>query len=242
MISSLCVFAKVNNLGFIETPYRKVTDGKVDLSPEGIVYLSAEEEDGKTIAQADSELNADGSFVSNKIKARLEADFPIASPEDISYMEVAPNQIASIAASLIPFLEHDDANRALMGSNMMRQSVPLLRAEAPIVGTGIERQVCRDSRIQVMAEGSGVVEYVDAREIHVRYDRTPEEEFVSFDDSLVVYPIIKFRKTNQNTCINLRPIVTRGERVEKGQCLTEGYSTQNGELAIGRYGSRPRFP
>ncbi|MBQ4216439.1 MAG: DNA-directed RNA polymerase subunit beta, partial [Bacteroidales bacterium] len=234
LISSLCVFAKVNDLGFIETPYRKVENGKVDLSAEGLVYLSAEEEDGKTIAQADTPLKSNGEFATNRIKARLEADFPIASPEDISLMEVAPNQIASIAASLIPFLEHDDANRALMGSNMMRQSVPLLRAEAPIVGTGIERQVIHDSRVQVMAEGNGVVEYVDAREIHVRYDRTEEEEFVSFNDSLVVYPIIKFRKTNQNTCINLRPIVVKGERVEKGQCLTEGYSTQNGELAIGR--------
>ncbi len=234
LISSLCVFAKVNDLGFIETPYRKVENGKVDLSAEGLVYLSAEEEDGKTIAQADTPLKSNGEFATNRIKARLEADFPIASPEDISLMEVAPNQIASIAASLIPFLEHDDANRALMGSNMMRQSVPLLRAEAPIVGTGIERQVIHDSRVQVMAEGDGVVEYVDAREIHVRYDRTEEEEFVSFNDSLVVYPIIKFRKTNQNTCINLRPIVVKGERVEKGQCLTEGYSTQNGELAIGR--------
>ncbi len=234
LISSLCVFAKVNDLGFIETPYRKVTNGKVDLSAEGLVYLSAEEEDGKTIAQADTPLNKDGSFATTKIKARLEADFPIAAPEEISYMDVAPNQITSIAASLIPFLEHDDANRALMGSNMMRQSVPLLRAEAPIVGTGIERQVIRDSRVQVTAEGDGVVEYVDAREIHVRYDRTEEEEFVSFDDSLTVYPIIKFRKTNQNTCINLRPIVVKGERVVKGQCLTEGYSTQNGELAIGR--------
>ncbi|MCQ2959752.1 MAG: DNA-directed RNA polymerase subunit beta [Bacteroidales bacterium] len=234
LISSLCVFAKVNDLGFIETPYRKVDNGKVDLSQDGLVYLSAEEEDGKTIAQADSQLKENGEFATSKVKARLEADFPIAGPEEISLMEVAPNQIASIAASLIPFLEHDDANRALMGSNMMRQSVPLLRAEAPIVGTGIERRVCHDSRIQVMAEGNGVIEYVDAREIHVRYDRTEEEDFVSFNDSLTVYPIIKFRKTNQNTCINLRPIVEKGERVEKGQCLTEGYSTQNGELAIGR--------
>ncbi len=232
LISSLCVFAKVNDLGFIETPYRKVSNGKVDLSQ--VVYLSAEDEDGKTIAQADSPIDNDGTFTTNRIKARNEADFPIAAPEEIDLMDVAPNQITSIAASLIPFLEHDDANRALMGSNMMRQSVPLLRAEAPIVGTGIERQVCHDSRIQVMAEGAGVIEYVDAREIHVRYDRTEEEDFVSFDSSVVVYPIVKFRKTNQNTCINLRPIVVKGERVEKGQCLTEGYSTQNGELAIGR--------
>ena len=234
LISSLCVFARVNELGFIETPYRKVNNGKVDLSDEGVVYLSAEEEDGQTIAQADTELKANGEIANSRVKARLEADFPIASPEEISLMEVAPNQIASIAASLIPFLEHDDANRALMGSNMMRQSVPLLRAEAPIVGTGIERQVCQDSRIQVMAEGDGVVEYVDAREIRVRYDRTADEDFVSFDSNLTVYPIIKFRKTNQNTCVNLRPIVVKGERVVKGQCLTEGYSTQNGELAIGR--------
>ena len=234
LISSLCVFAKVNDLGFIETPYRKVENGKVDLSENGLVYLSAEQEDGKTIAQADTPLKANGEIAIDKVKARMEADFPIATPDEISLMEVAPNQIASIAASLIPFLEHDDANRALMGSNMMRQSVPLLRAEAPIVGTGIERQVIKDSRVQVMAEGDGVVEYVDAREIHVRYDRTEEEEFISFDDNLKVYPIIKFRKTNQNTCINLRPIVEKGERVVKGQCLTEGYSTQNGELAIGR--------
>ena len=234
LISSLCVFAKVNDLGFIETPYRKVENGKVDLSENGLVYLSAEQEDGKTIAQADTPLKANGEIAIDKVKARMEADFPIATPDEISLMEVAPNQIASIAASLIPFLEHDDANRALMGSNMMRQSVPLLRAEAPIVGTGIERQVIKDSRVQVMAEGDGVVEYVDAREIHVRYDRTEEEDFISFDDNLKVYPIIKFRKTNQNTCINLRPIVEKGERVVKGQCLTEGYSTQNGELAIGR--------
>ncbi len=234
LISSLCVFAKVNDLGFIETPYRKVANGKVDLSESGVVYLSAEEEEEKTIAQADTPLKTNGEFATNKIKARKEADFPITGPEEISLMDVAPNQITSIAASLIPFLEHDDANRALMGSNMMRQSVPLLKAEAPIVGTGIERQVIHDSRVQVMAEGDGVIEYVDAREIRVRYDRTEEETFVSFDDNLTVYPIIKFRKTNQNTCINLRPIVEKGERVVKGQCLTEGYSTQNGELAIGR--------
>ncbi len=234
LISSLCVFAKVNDLGFIETPYRKVANGKVDLSESGVVYLSAEEEEEKTIAQADTPLKANGEFDANRIKARKEADFPITGPEDITLIDVAPNQITSIAASLIPFLEHDDANRALMGSNMMRQSVPLLKADAPIVGTGIERQVIHDSRVQVMAEGNGVIEYVDAREIRVRYDRTEEETFVSFDDNLTVYPIIKFRKTNQNTCINLRPIVEKGERVVKGQCLTEGYSTQNGELAIGR--------
>lgn len=234
LISSLCVFAKVNELGFIETPYRKVENGKVDLSETGVIYLSAEEEEGKTIAQADTPLKANGDFDTNKIKARKEADFPITTPDEISLMDVAPNQITSIAASLIPFLEHDDANRALMGSNMMRQSVPLLMADAPIVGTGIERQVLHDSRVQVMAEGNGVIEYVDAREIRVRYDRTEEEDFVCFDENLTVYPIIKFRKTNQNTCINLRPIVQKGERVVKGQCLTEGYSTQNGELAIGR--------
>jgi DNA-directed RNA polymerase subunit beta len=234
LISSLCVYAKINELGFIETPYRKVTNGVVDLSDEGVVYLSAEEEEGKIIAQANAPLKDSGEFVNNRIKSRLEADYPLSTPEEIDLMDVAPNQITSIAASLIPFLEHDDANRALMGSNMMRQSVPLLKAEAPIVGTGIERQVIKDSRIQVTAEGDGVIEYVDANEIRVRYDQTEEEAFISFEDNLKTYSIIKFRKTNQNTCINLRPIVKKGERVVKDQCLTEGYSTQNGELAIGK--------
>ncbi len=234
LISSLCVYAKINELGFIETPYRKVNNGVVDLTPEGVMYLSAEEEENLMIAQANAELKDNGEFATNRIKSRVEADYPVVGPDEVDMMDVAPNQITSIAASLIPFLEHDDANRALMGSNMMRQSVPLLRAEAPIVGTGIERQVIHDSRVQVMAEGAGVVEYVDATEIRVRYDQTEDDAFVSFDDNLVSYDIIKFRKTNQNTCINLRPIVVIGERVVAGQCLTEGYSTQNGELAIGK--------
>ncbi|HON52085.1 MAG TPA: DNA-directed RNA polymerase subunit beta, partial [Bacteroidales bacterium] len=194
LISSLCVYAKINELGFIETPYRKVTNGVVDLSDEGVVYLSAEEEEGKIIAQANAPLKDSGEFVNNRIKSRLEADYPLSTPEEIDLMDVAPNQITSIAASLIPFLEHDDANRALMGSNMMRQSVPLLKAEAPIVGTGIERQVIKDSRIQVTAEGDGVIEYVDANEIRVRYDQTEEEAFISFEDNLKTYSIIKFRK------------------------------------------------
>ena len=232
LISSLCVFAKINSLGFIETPYRKVENGKVRL--QDIIYLSAEEEEELTIAQANAPLKENGEFVNNRIKARFESDYPLATPEEIDLMDVAPNQITSIAASLIPFLEHDDANRALMGSNMMRQAVPLMKAEAPVVGTGIERTVVRDSRVQITAEEDGVVEYVDATEIHVRYNRTEEEDFISFEDSLKKYNIIKFRKTNQNTCINLRPIVVKGEKVTKGQCLTEGYSTQNGELAIGK--------
>ena len=234
LISSLCVYAKINELGFIETPYRNVKDGVVDLSNEGVFYLSAEEEEGKIIAQANAPLHDNGKFVNNRIKSRLEADYPLSTPEEIDMMDVAPNQITSIAASLIPFLEHDDANRALMGSNMMRQSVPLLKAEAPIVGTGIERQVIKDSRIQVSAEGNGIIEYVDANEIRVRYDQTEDEAFVTFEENLKTYSIIKFRKTNQNTCINLRPIVKKGERVVKDQSLTEGYSTQNGELAIGK--------
>ena len=234
LISSLCVYAKINELGFIETPYRKVDSGKVDLSNNGVVYLSAEEEEELTIAQANAPLKPTGEFVNNRIKARLEADYPLATPEEVDLMDVAPNQITSIAASLIPFLEHDDANRALMGSNMMRQAVPLMNAEAPIVGTGIERVVIRDSRVQIMAEADGVVEYVDANEIHVRYNQSEEEAFVSFDENRKVYEIIKYRKTNQNTCINLRPIVVKGEKVVKDQCLTEGYSTQNGELGIGK--------
>jgi len=234
LISSLCVFAKINELGFIETPYRKVEKGVVELDNEKIIYLSAEEEEDKTIAQANAPLKENGEFQNDKIKSRLEADYPLSSPEDIELMDVAPNQITSIAASLIPFLEHDDANRALMGSNMMRQAVPLINAETPYVGTGIERTVVRDSRVQVMAEGNGVVEYVDANEIHVRYEQTEEEAFISFNDNLRKYKVIKFRKTNQNTCVNLRPIVVKGEKVVKNQCLTEGYSTENGELGIGK--------
>ena len=234
LISSLCVYAKINDLGFIETPYRKVTDSKVDLSPEGIVYMTAEEEEDSVVAQGNAPLNDDGTFIRNKVKSRLEADFPVVQPLEVNLMDVAPQQIASIAAALIPFLENDDANRALMGSNMMRQAVPLIRPEAPIVGTGIEKQVIYDSRTQIMAEGEGVVEYVDANIIKIRYDRTEEEEFVNFDDALKVYNLPKFQKTNQDTTIDLRPIVKKGQRVQAGQILTEGYASQNGELSLGR--------
>ena len=234
LISSLCVYAKINDLGFIETPYRKVENAKVDLNNDEVVYLTAEIEEGKVIAQGNAPLNADGTFVRDKVKARLDADFPVVAPGDVQLMDVSPAQIASIAASLIPFLEHDDANRALMGSNMMRQAVPLLRSEAPIVGTGIEGQLIRDSRTQIMAEGPGIVEFVDATRIVVRYDRTEDEEFVAFDDAVKEYSIPKFRKTNQSTTIDLRPICVKGQRVERGDILTEGYSTENGELALGR--------
>jgi DNA-directed RNA polymerase subunit beta len=234
LISSLCVYAKINNLGFIETPYRKVENGKVNLSFEGVIYLSAEEEEQKIIAQANAKVTDNGEFVNPKIKSRYEADYPLASPEELQLMDVAPNQIASIAASLIPFLEHDDANRALMGSNMMRQAVPLLRPQAPIVGTGLEETVVKDSRVLIAAEGEGIVEYVDANEIVVRYSRTEEEQFVSFDDDIKRYILPKFKKTNQNTSINLRPVVEKGEKLVKGQVLTEGYGTSEGELALGR--------
>lgn len=234
LISSLCVYARVNDLGFIETPYRKVQDGKVGLSDEDIVYLSAEEEEAKIIAQANAPLADDGSFVNPKVKARYEGDFPLSERESVDLMDMAPNQIASIAASLIPFLEHDDANRALMGSNMMRQAVPLIQPETPIVGTGLEAQVVKDSRVQVVAEDNGVIEYVDADEIVVRYDRTEEELFASFDPEVKRYKLPKFKKTNQNTSITLKPIVTKGQRVTKGQIMTEGYATRNGELALGR--------
>ncbi len=234
LISSLCVYAKINNLGFIETPYRKVTDGVVDLDNNNVTYLTAEVEEGHVIAQGNAPLNDDGSFIRNKVKARLDADFPIVAPQEVQLMDVAPIQIASIAASLIPFLEHDDANRALMGSNMMRQAVPLLRSEAPIVGTGIEGQLIKDSRTQIMAEGSGVVEFVDATVIRIKYDRTEDEEFVSFESAVKEYKLPKFRRTNQSTTIDLRPICTVGQRVEKGDILTEGYSTDKGELALGR--------
>ena len=232
LISSLCVYAKINKLGFIETPYRRVENGKVDLNK--FEYLSAEEEEGKYIAQANSIIAKDGSFVDANIKARFEADYPIITPSQIQLMDVAPNQIASIAASLIPFLEHDDANRALMGSNMMRQAVPLMIPEAPIVGTGLEKNVAEDSRVLINAEGPGVVQYVDANEIHILYERTEDEKLVSFEEDLRVYKLIKFQKTNQNTCINLRPIVKKGQKVIKGQVLCQGYATENGELAIGR--------
>ena len=234
LISSLCVYAKINNLGFIETPYRTVKDGKVDIDNKDVVYMAAEVEEGKVIAQGNAPLNDDGTFIRTKVKARHEADFPIVAPSQVDLMDVSPIQIASIAASLIPFLEHDDANRALMGSNMMRQAVPLLRSEAPIVGTGIEGQLIRDSRTQIMAEGEGTVEYVDATVIKIRYDRTEDEEFVSFEPAVKEYKIPKFRRTNQSTTIDLRPICEVGQRVKNGDILTEGYSTEKGELALGR--------
>ncbi|GAB1359836.1 hypothetical protein MASR1M31_16250 [Porphyromonadaceae bacterium] len=221
LISSLCVYAKINVLGFIETPYRKVTDGKVDLSENGIVYLTAEEEDGQIIAQGNAPLNEDGSFIRTRVKARLGSDFPVVAPTDVMLMDVSPTQIASIAASLIPFLEHDDANRALMGSNMMRQAVPLLRPESPVVGTGLEGQIIRDSRTQITAEGPGVIDFVDATVIRVKYDRSEEAEFVSFETSVKEYKIPKFRKTNQSTTLDLRPICRKGDRVVEGQILTE---------------------
>ncbi len=234
LISSLCVYAKINDLGFIETPYREVKDGVVNLKNDEVVYLTAEIEEGKIIAQGNAPVKDDGAFVNNRVKARLDADFPIVEPDQVELMDVSPTQIASIAASLIPFLEHDDANRALMGSNMMRQAVPLLRSESPIVGTGIEGQLIRDSRTQVMAEGEGVIEFVDATVIRIRYDRTEDEEFVAFEDSVKEYHLPKFRKTNQSTTIDLRPICNKGQRVKKGDILTEGYSTEKGELALGR--------
>ncbi len=234
LISSLCVYAKINELGFIETPYRKVDDGNVDLSSEGIIWLSAEEEESKVIAQANAPINDSGAFENPKVKARYNADYPLSDAHEIDLMDVAPNQIASIAASLIPFLEHDDANRALMGSNMMRQAVPLVNPEAPVVGTGIEHEVVRDSRFLLIAEADGVVEYVDSNEVVIRYNMSEEEKFVSFDGDVRRYKLLKYRKTNQNTCINLKPIVKKGEKVAKGQILTEGYSTSNGELALGR--------
>ena len=233
LISSLCVFAKINKLGFIETPYRAVTDGKVDLE-NPITYLSAEQEFQKTIAQANVDIDNGGNITTQRVKARFGGDLPIVEPDKVDLIDVAPNQIASIAASLIPFLEHDDANRALMGSNMQRQAVPLLRPEAPIVGTGLEPLVARDSRVLINAEGEGTVEYVDANEIVIRYKRTDEERLVSFDEDVKRYQLTKFRKTNQSTCINLKPIVAKGEKVNKGQVLCEGYATQNGELALGR--------
>ena len=233
LISSLCVFAKVNKLGFIETPFRSVTNGKVDVN-KGITYLTAEEEDQKNIAQTSAELDEKGNFVNDKVTARYEGDFPVIEPEKVNLMDVAPNQIASIAASLIPFLEHDDANRALMGSNMQRQAVPLMRPEAPIVGTGIEARVAEDSRVLINAEGEGVVEYVDAREIVIRYNRTNDEKLVSFEGDVRTYKLTKFQKTNQSTCMNLKPIVKKGDKVVKGQVLCDGYATDKGELALGR--------
>src|SRR5690606_16020615 len=234
LISSLCVFAKITDLGFISTPYRKVTDGKVDLSDNGSVYLTAEEEEGKVIAQANAPIDADGFFMNQKVKSRLDGDYPLVDRENVDLMDVGPNQIASVAASLISFLEHDDANRALMGSNMMRQAVPLLRPEAPIVGTGLEGRAAADSKVLIQAEADGVVEFVDATQIIVRYDVTDDDRFVSFDPEVVTYPLQKYTKTNQGTTIDLKPIVVKGQRISKGEILTEGYATENGELALGR--------
>ena len=234
LISSLCVYAKINDLGFIETPYREVKDGVVNLNNDEVVYLTAEEEESKIIGQGNAPLNDDGTFIRTKVKSRQDADYPVVEPTRVDLMDVAPQQIASIAASLIPFLEHDDAHRALMGSNMMRQAVPLLRTEAPIVGTGIERQVCENSRTQITAEGEGVIEYVDATTIRILYDRTEDEDFVSFEPALKEYDIPKFRRTNQNMTIDLRPICEKGQRVKAGDILTEGYSTEAGELALGK--------
>ncbi|WP_031427576.1 DNA-directed RNA polymerase subunit beta [Flavimarina sp. Hel_I_48] len=233
LISSLAVYAKVNPMGFIETPYRKVTDGTIDLktTPQ---YLSAEEEEGMLIAQANNPMNENGTIDAERVIARMEGDFPVVEPNTVHYADVSPNQIASISASLIPFLEHDDANRALMGSNMMRQAVPLLRADAPIVGTGLERQVASDSRVLINAEGDGEVEYVDANEVTIKYDRTEDERMVSFDGDSKTYQLVKFRKTNQSTSINLKPIVRKGDRVKRGQVLCQGYATEDGELALGR--------
>ncbi len=234
LISSLCVYAKINELGFIQTPYRKVENGIANLDNDSVVYLTAEEESEHIIGQGNAPLNDDGTFIREVVKCRQDADFPVVPPTDVDLMDVSPQQIASIAASLIPFLEHDDAHRALMGSNMMRQAVPLLHNEAPIVGTGIERQVCENSRTMITAEGEGVVEYVDATIIRILYDRTEDEEFVSFEPALKEYRIPKFRRTNQNMTIDLRPICNKGQRVKKGDILTEGYATENGELALGR--------
>ena len=232
LISSLAVFAKVNPMGFLETPYRKVDNGKVDTKE--FTYLSAEEEEGMKIAQANIPLKDDGSIDREKVIAREEGDFPVVDPAEVNYTDVAPNQIASISASLIPFLEHDDANRALMGSNMMRQAVPLLKPESPIVGTGLERQVASDSRVLINAEGDGTIEYVDSQKITIKYNRTEDERLVSFEDDAKTYDLVKFRKTNQGTSINLKPIVKKGDKVKKGQVLCEGYATESGELALGR--------
>jgi DNA-directed RNA polymerase subunit beta len=233
LISSLCVHAKINHLGFIETPYRKVENGQVKIN-EDVVYLSAEEEDERIIAQANAPIDAKGNFTNDLVKARFEGDFPIEDRKKIDYMDVAPNQIVSIAASLIPFLEHDDANRALMGSNMQRQAVPIMNPQAPTVGTGLEGQVAKDSRTQLVAEGSGTVEYVDANEIRIKYDLTEDDMLASFIGDTKTYSLTKFRRTNQNMTVNLRPLVIKGDKVKEGQVLSEGYGTQGGELALGR--------
>ena len=232
LISSLGVFAKVNNLGFIETPYRKVENGVINLKET--IYLSAEEEENQLITQANVNYDKVGKILDDKVIARDQADFPVVTPDQVNFTDVAPNQIASISASLIPFLEHDDANRALMGSNMMRQAVPLLRPEAPIVGTGLEKQVASDSRVLINAENDGVVEYVDANKITIKYDFSEKDDLISFDGDTKSYNLIKFRKTNQGTCINLKPIVQKGDRVTEGQVLCQGYATEAGELALGR--------
>ncbi|MBQ0142509.1 MAG: DNA-directed RNA polymerase subunit beta [Prevotellaceae bacterium] len=234
LISSLCVYAKIDRLGFIETPYRKINDSVCNLNNDDVKYYSAEEEEGLIIGQGNAPLREDGTFIRKVVKCRQDADYPVVPPSQVHLMDVAPQQIASIAAALIPFLEHDDAHRALMGSNMMRQAVPLLRSESPIVGTGIEKQVCEDSRTMIMAEGEGIVEYVDATTIRILYDRTEDEEFVSFDPAVKEYKLPKFRRTNQNMTIDLRPICEKGQRVHEGDILTEGYATADGELALGR--------
>ena len=234
LISSLCVYARIDDLGFIETPYRDVKNGKVDLSAEGCHYMSAEEEENKLVSLANVKMDDDGNILEDRIQCRLEADFPVVTKDEVDYMDVAPNQMASVAASLIPFLEHDDAHRALMGANMMRQAVPLLKPEAPIVGTGLEERACADSRTQFIAERSGEVTYVDANEIRIRYDRTENENFVSFSPEETTYKLPIYRRTNQSTTITLTPIVRKGDKVEKGQVLTQGYATENGELALGR--------
>lgn len=234
LISSLCLYAKINDLGFIVTPYRSVVDSKVDVDNDHVVYLTAEEEEEKIIGQGNAPLKEDGSFIRDYVKCRQDADYPVVTPDQVSLMDVAPQQIASVSAGLIPFLEHDDGHRALMGCNMMRQAVPLLHNDAPIVGTGLEKQVCEDSRTMITAEGEGVIEYVDATTIRILYDRSEDDEFVSFEPALKQYRIPKFRRTNQNMVIDLRPICNKGQRVKKGDILTEGYATENGELALGR--------
>ncbi len=234
LISTLCVHATINKMGFIETPYREVIEGKANKSSNAVYYLSAEEEDDKRIGQANGIITTDGHFTNDRVKSRHQGEFPVLEPQELQYIDVAPNQIVGVSASLIPFLENDDANRALMGSNMQRQAVPLLRPEAPIVGTGLEAKVAQDCRILLNAEGNGIVEYVDADTIHIRYERTEDERLASFEGDVTIYSLVKFRKTNQNTTINLKPIVKKGQKVNVGQILCEGYATDNGELALGR--------